>query len=103
MHVRHAKLRVRLRGLLCGPLGANPLGCFSFFHVHLFYLDVAGSPGNKNEDNFVLAWICVYEAQVDWFSREIDKLAAPYNAPAPEDVEFYASPSSQDGKSHGKT
>lgn len=31
--------------------------------------------------------ICVYEAQVDWFSRELDKLATPYNN-HPEDVEF---------------
>jgi hypothetical protein len=59
--------------------------------VHLLYLDDAGSPGNKDENYFVLGGICVFEAQVDWFSREIDKLAAPYNANTPEDVEFHAS------------
>jgi hypothetical protein len=32
----------------------------------------------------------VYEAQVDWFSREIDKLATS-NDKNPEDVEFHAS------------
>ena len=47
--------------------------------MYLLYLDDTGSPGNANEDYFVLGGICVYEAQVDWFSREIDKLAAPYN------------------------
>ena len=43
------------------------------------------------EAYFVLGGLCVFEAQVDWFSREIDKLAAPYNAAAPEDIEFHAS------------
>ena len=28
---------------------------------------------------------------MEWFSREIDKLAAPYNPTAPEDIEFHAS------------
>jgi hypothetical protein len=59
--------------------------------MYLLYLDDAGSPGNSSEDYFVLGGICVYEAQVDWFGREIDKLAAPYAPTAPEDVEFHAS------------
>lgn len=59
--------------------------------MYLLYLDDAGSPANAAEDYFVLGGICVFEAQVDWFGREIDKLAAPYNAGSPEDVEFHAS------------
>lgn len=51
--------------------------------VLLLYLDDAGSPGNKSEDDFVLGGICVFEAQVDWFSREVAKLAAPFDAAAP--------------------
>jgi hypothetical protein len=58
--------------------------------MYLLYLDDGGSPGNVKEDYFVLGGICVYEAQVDWFSRELDKLATPYAA-NPEDVEFHAS------------
>lgn len=58
--------------------------------MYLLYLDDAGSAANRTEDYFVLGGICVYEAQVDWFSRELDKLAAPY-ANSPEDVEFHAS------------
>jgi hypothetical protein len=58
--------------------------------VYLLYLDDAGSPANPAEEYFVLGGICVYEAQVDWFSRELDKLAAPFH-PNPEDVEFHAS------------
>lgn len=59
--------------------------------MYLLYLDDAGSPANAAEDYFVLGGICVFEAQVEWFSRELDKLAAPYNAVSPEDVEFHAS------------
>ena len=59
--------------------------------MYLLYLDDAGAPGTAAEEYFALGGICVFEAQVDWFSREIDKLAAPYNAAAPEDVKFHAS------------
>src|SRR5271163_3630326 len=61
-----------------------------FSCVYLLYLDDAGSPGNPAEEYFVLGGICVYEAQVEWFSHELDKLAAPYDK-NPEDVEFHAS------------
>jgi hypothetical protein len=68
-------------------LDESPLGCF---FVYLSYLDDAGSPGNAAEEYFVLGGVCVYEAQVDWFSREIDKLATSYDK-NPENVEFHAS------------
>lgn len=58
--------------------------------MYLLYLDDAGSPANPAEQYVVLGGVCVYEAQVDWFSRELDKLATPYDA-NPEDVEFHAS------------
>jgi hypothetical protein len=58
--------------------------------MYLLYLDDAGSPGNAAEEYFVLGGVCVYEAQVDWFSRELDKLATPFDE-HPEDVEFHAS------------
>jgi hypothetical protein len=58
--------------------------------MYLLYLDDAGSPGNPAEEYFVLGGVCVFEAQVDWFSREMDKLATPFDK-NPEDVEFHAS------------
>ena len=58
--------------------------------MYLLYLDDAGSPGNPAEEYFVLGGVCVYEAQVERFSRELDKLATPYDK-NPEDVEFHAS------------
>jgi hypothetical protein len=57
--------------------------------MYLLYLDDAGSPGSPGEDYFVLGGISVYEAQVDWFGRELDKLASPFDN-SPEDVEFHA-------------
>jgi hypothetical protein len=63
---------------------------FSPVFMYLLYLDDAGSPKNPAEEYFVLGGLCVYEAQVDWFSRELDKLATPFNK-NPEDVEFHAS------------
>ena len=66
---------------------------FSFLpqaFMYLLSLDDAGSPGNPVEEYFVLGGVCVYEAQVDWFSRELDKLAVPYHK-NPEDIEFHAS------------
>jgi hypothetical protein len=59
--------------------------------MYLLYLDDGGSPGNAKEEYFVLGGICVYEPQVDWFNRELDKLATAYNAANPEDIEFHAS------------
>ncbi len=56
----------------------------------LLYLDDAGSPGNANEEYFVLGGVCVFEAQIDWFSRELDKLASSFGQ-SPEDIEFHAS------------
>jgi hypothetical protein len=58
--------------------------------MYLLYLDDAGSPGNPAEEYFVLGGICVFEAQVEWFSRELDRLATPYDK-NPEEVEFHAS------------
>lgn len=55
---------------------------FSFYFtifMYLLYLDDAGSPGNPTEEYFVLGGVCVYEAQVEWFSREMDKLATPFD------------------------
>ena len=86
-------MKGRLRGLPRRFAGRKFARLLFFFipNVHLsLYLDVTGSPGNPAEEYFVLGGVCVFEAQVDWFSRKLDKLAAPYHK-NPEDVEFHAS------------
>lgn len=59
--------------------------------MYLLYLDDAGSPSNPAENYFVLGGICVYEAQADWFTRELDKIAAGFDAQDPSKIEFHAS------------
>ncbi len=39
----------------------------------------------------MLGGICVYEAQADWLTRELDKLAGNFDSQNPTDVEFHAS------------
>jgi hypothetical protein len=45
---------------------------------------------NPAEDYFVLGGIFVYEAQADWFTRELDKIAAGFDAQDPSRIEFHA-------------
>lgn len=59
--------------------------------VHLLYLDDSGSVPNVNEKYFVLAGLSIFEAQADWFARELDKLAETIDAANPAGVEFHAS------------
>ena len=46
--------------------------------MHLLYLDDSGSAPNQAERCFVLGGLSIFEAQADWFSRELDKLATSY-------------------------
>ncbi len=59
--------------------------------MHLLYLDDAGSAANANERYLVLGGVAIYEAQIDWFNRELDYQAAKIDPAAPESVEFHAS------------
>lgn len=59
--------------------------------MHLLYLDDSGSAGNANEDYLVLAGVSVFEAQVHWATRQLDKLAETICPDNPHGVEFHAS------------
>lgn len=59
--------------------------------MHLLYLDDAGSAANSNEEYFVLAGVSVFEAQTNWFTQELDRLAQSINPANPNQVEFHAS------------
>jgi hypothetical protein len=59
--------------------------------MHLLYLDDSGSAGNPTEEYLVLGGVSVFEAQADWITSELDKLAQCFGAPDPHDVEFHAS------------
>ena len=59
--------------------------------MHLLYLDESGSVGNAKEQYLVLGGVSVYEAQSQWITRELDKLAENINPGDPHSVEFHAS------------
>ena len=59
--------------------------------MHLLYLDDAGSVGNKDEHYLVLGGLSIFEAQVDYFTRELDKIALSIDSTNPFSVEFHAS------------
>lgn len=59
--------------------------------MHLLYLDDAGSASNKNEEYLVLGGVSVFEAQADFITRELDKLAQSIEPGAPASIEFHAS------------
>lgn len=59
--------------------------------MHLLYLDDSGSVSNKNEEYIVLAGLSVYEAQVDYLTKELDKLAQSIDSRNPDQIEFHAS------------
>ena len=58
--------------------------------MHLLYLDDSGSPGNVNEQYFVLGGICVPESSVRWLSHQLEIIAIQYNPDEPGKVEFHA-------------
>jgi hypothetical protein len=59
--------------------------------MHLLYLDDAGSVPNPDEQYFVLGGVSVFEAQVNHFITELDRLAESVWPEEPEAVEFHAS------------
>jgi len=60
--------------------------------MYILYLDDSGSPGNRNEDHFVLAGVALLEPQVHWLTTRLDELAKRvFPDLDPSTVEFHAS------------
>ena len=59
--------------------------------MHLLYLDDAGSEKNPTESYLVLGGVSVFEAQADFITRELDKLAQSIDPANPQSIEFHAS------------
>ena len=59
--------------------------------MYLLYLDDSGSAGNPNESHLVLGGFAVFERQVHWIVRELDKLAETIYPSQPNAIEFHAS------------
>lgn len=60
--------------------------------MYILYLDDAGSVGNPRESHFVLAGICVFERQVYFLSRELEKIAASTGHADPANLELHGNP-----------
>lgn len=58
--------------------------------MYALYLDDSGSPGNVNEEYFVLGGVCIPEQSIRWLSHKIDKLADQYDPTHQYQVEFHA-------------
>ena len=59
--------------------------------MHLLYLDDSGSAKNPKEEYLVLGGVSVFEAQVNWITRQLDELAENIDPGDPHGVEFHAS------------
>jgi hypothetical protein len=58
--------------------------------MYLLYLDDSGSVGNRDEEYFVLAGVCVPEHSVRWLSYEVEKIALGIWPADTSLVEFHA-------------
>ncbi len=59
--------------------------------MYLLYLDDSGSAANKNEEHLVLGGICIHEHQINYFTTQLDNIAARLDPANPDSVEFHAS------------
>ena len=57
--------------------------------MHLLYADESGHPTDPSQQWFVLAGVSVFERQGYWLSRELDSIAARFNAAEPTSVELH--------------
>lgn len=60
--------------------------------MYLLYADESGTICDPGQKYFVLAGIAVYEREPHWIERDMDDLAAKFDAAAPRSVEFHGSP-----------
>jgi hypothetical protein len=59
--------------------------------MFLLYLDDAGSVAAAHQRHFVLAGICLFERQMHFLNRELERLAASIYAEEPRALELHAS------------
>jgi len=59
--------------------------------MYILYLDDAGSAGNKAEEHFVLAGICLFERQIYYLSKKLNELAEAISPDNWQSLEFHAS------------
>lgn len=58
--------------------------------MYILYLDESGAINNAHEEYYVLGGIAVFEAQIEFLIKSLDKLAMDFSS-NPYDIEFHAS------------
>ncbi len=60
--------------------------------MHLLYVDESGSVSDPAQQFFVLAGFSVFERDPHWLDKDLNEIAARFNANEPESVELHGSP-----------
>lgn len=60
--------------------------------MHLLYLDESGSVADPTQQFFVLAGVSVFERTCHWIEKDLDAIAARFDAANPRAVELHGSP-----------
>lgn len=69
--------------------------------MHLLYVDESGSPGDPNQNFFVLSGVSIFERKTHWVEAELNKIVARFNPADPYALELHGSPM-RSGKSEWK-
>lgn len=60
--------------------------------MHLLYLDESGTVADASQRFFVLAGAAVFERAAHWIEKDLDAIAARFNAAQPRSIELHGSP-----------
>lgn len=60
--------------------------------AYLLYVDESGSPGDPNQQHFVLAGVSVFERETHWIEEQLNRIATHFNSADPYCVELHGSP-----------
>lgn len=69
--------------------------------MHLLYVDESGSPGDPQQNFFVLSGVCIFERQTHWVEQQLNEIVARFNPDDPYALELHGSPM-RGGKSEWK-
>lgn len=69
--------------------------------MHLLYVDESGSPGDPDQNFFILSGVCIFERQTHWVETQLNEIVARFSPEDPYALELHGSPM-RSGKSEWK-
>lgn len=60
--------------------------------MYLLYVDESGSPGDPNQQYFVLAGVAVFERETHWIEQQLNNIAARFSPANSYECELHGSP-----------